>query len=222
MPGRRYDRCVPLDAAPPAPALRPWDRRARWLRGLVAVLLLLALGAPNWPEQIDDQFITLAFAHNWVDSGLVRWNTGAVVEGYSSFVQLVLAAGWEAIGGGDTNVFVKLLAASAGLGMALYANLRLPLNLGGSVLLGALVLWEPSARWSFVGMEASLYALLLTVGWTALLTDERRPAIGLGALLGGWAPRLARLPRSGRLKQLLRCGSRPSVGHYCWRPVAEL
>ncbi|MFN7146116.1 MAG: hypothetical protein ACK4YP_20255, partial [Myxococcota bacterium] len=160
----------------------PERRAGRVLRGVAAVLALVWLGAPNWPEQIDDQLITLAFAHAWAETGQIRWGTGEVVEACSSFLQLSLATGWIALGGGDANVFVKVLAALAGVAMTLYANARLPLTVAGSLVLAALVGWEPTARWSFVGMETSLYALLLTVGWAGVLGAAPGTVGGLGAL----------------------------------------
>ena len=36
----------------------PSERRLRLLRGVSAVAALVWLGAPSWPEQIDDQLIT--------------------------------------------------------------------------------------------------------------------------------------------------------------------
>ncbi len=170
----------------PAPAdpdrATPGARRRRVLRGAAALLALVWLGGPNWPEQIDDQLITLAFAHEWAEAGLIRWGTGEVVEGCSSFLQLALATGWIALGLPDANVFVKALAALSGVGLVLYANARLPLAAAGTLLLAALVAWEPTARWSFVGMETTLYALLLTVGWTGLFVAWPGPVAGLGAL----------------------------------------
>lgn len=167
----------------PGPVSPSPERRAgRVLRGVAAVLALVWLGAPNWPEQIDDQLITLSFAHAWAETGQIRWGTGEIVEACSSFLQLALATGWIALGGGDANVFVKVVAALAGVAMVLYANARLPLTVAGSLLLVALVGWEPTARWSFVGMETSLYALLLTVGWAGVLGAAPGAVGGLGAL----------------------------------------
>ena len=164
----------------PTPATS--DRRARLFRGAVACAALVWLGGPAWPEQIDDQLITLAFAHEWAASGLIRWSTGEIVEGSSSFLQLALATAWIALGGGDANLFVKVLAGVCGLGLVLYANARLPVRAAGTLLLAALVTWEPTARWSFVGMETTLFAALLTVGWTGVLAAAPGTVAGLGAL----------------------------------------
>ncbi|MDP2315354.1 MAG: hypothetical protein Q8P41_20825 [Pseudomonadota bacterium] len=163
---------------------------SRWaLLPVVAVVTLVWLGAPAWPQQLDDQLITLAFAHEWAAHGLPRWGTGSVVEACSSFLQLALAAGWIAIGGGDANLFVKVLGALAGLALVAFAALRVPRHAAGVLVLAALVTWEPLAWWTFAGMETTLSALLLTVGWVGVLhggSDRGRlavgPVAGLGAL----------------------------------------
>jgi hypothetical protein len=164
---------------------------SRWaLVVAAAVAALVWLGAPAWPQQVDDQFITLAFAHEWADAGVLRWSSGAVVEACSSFLQLSLAAGWLALGGGDANLFVKGLAALCGAGLVVFTGARVPRSLGGTLLLAALVLWEPLAWWSFAGMETTLYALLLTVGWVGVIAPpahagaRRRLAAGVGPAAG--------------------------------------
>jgi hypothetical protein len=149
------------------------------LRTLAALLALVWLGSPAWPQQIDDQFITLAFAHRFAETGQLRWGTGEVVEASSSFLQLVLAT-IAAAAGLDTNLFVKLLAALCGAGIVAFAGSRLPRGIGGGLLLAALVSWEPMGWWSFAGMETTLFALLLLGGWVGVLTGA--PVAGLGAL----------------------------------------
>ncbi|MES2640989.1 MAG: hypothetical protein V4850_15975 [Myxococcota bacterium] len=150
---------------------------------LLAVAVLVCLGAPAWPQQIDDQLITLAFAHEWAATGLPRWGTGEIVEACSSFLQLTLATAWIALGGDDANLFVKRLAVLCGCAIVVFAATRVPRSAAGLLLLAALVTWEPLAWWSFVGMETTLFALLLTVGWTCVLARPAEPLVGLGALL---------------------------------------
>jgi hypothetical protein len=149
---------------------------------LLAVAVLVCLGAPAWPQQIDDQLITLAFAHEWAATGLPRWGTGEIVEACSSFLQLTLATAWIALGGDDANLFVKRLAVLCGGAIVVFAATRVPRNAAGILLLAALVTWEPLAWWSFIGMETTLFALLLTVGWTCVLAPRAGPLVGLGAL----------------------------------------
>jgi hypothetical protein len=163
-------------AALPPPTVAPSARVA------AAWVVLLVLAAPGWPDQLDDQLITLAYAHSFAADGLLRWGTGATVEGFSSFSQLSLAAGWTALGGADANVFVKILGGLAAFTLVAYAARRIPGGVAGALLLAALVGWEPSARWVFVGMETSLYALLLTVGWAGVLGAPPGVRAGLGAL----------------------------------------
>jgi hypothetical protein len=165
---------------------------ARAVRALVAALALACLAAPAWPQQIDDQMITLAFARAWAETGLIQWNTGAVVEACSSALQLSLATVYLLAGGPDANMFVKVLALLAGLATVVFASFVLPMRRSGHLLLAALVVWEPLAWWSAAGMETTLTTLLLAVGWTTVGPGLLRPPasgrgdpspLGLGALL---------------------------------------
>ncbi len=153
----------------------------------LAVAVLAWFGAPAWPRQIDDQLITLAFAHEWVETGLPRWSSGEVVEACSSFLQLAIATAWIALGGADANLFVKLLAAASGAALVAFAAWRMPRGPAGLIVLAALATWEPLGWWTFAGMETTLYALLLTVGWAGVLVPSGPaarlgPAAGVGAL----------------------------------------
>lgn len=159
---------------------------------LLAVAALVLLGAPVWPQQIDDQLITLAFAHEWAATGMLRWGTGEVVEACSSFLQLCLAAGWIALGGADANLFVKRLAVLCGCAIVVLAAKRVPRSAPGLLVLAALLTWEPLAWWTFAGMETTLFALPLTVGWVSLLSGgpgRGSPIVSLGAL---WLAAMAR------------------------------
>ncbi|MDP2305471.1 MAG: hypothetical protein Q8P18_05545 [Pseudomonadota bacterium] len=160
---------------------------------LLAVAALVVLGAPAWPQQIDDQLITLAFAHEWAATGHLRWGTGEVVEACSSFLQLSLATAWIALGGEDANLFVKRLAVLCGCATVVFAARRVPRSAVGLVLLLALVTWEPIAWWSFAGMETTIFALLLTVGWATLLSPSGLTPSGVGLLGSGPVLSLAAL-----------------------------
>ncbi len=162
----------------PADPRRVWARHGRTV-GAVAVLLWL--GAPAWPRQIDDQFITLAFAHNWAIIGQIRWGTGELVEACSSFVQLVLAT-VAVLAGLDANLFVKRLALLCGAGIVAFAAARFPRGAAGGLLLAAIATWDPLAYWSMAGMETTLYAALLTLGWVGVAGGTPGPVAGLGLL----------------------------------------
>ena len=159
----------------------------RLLRAVVACLVLSWLGGVAWPRQIDDQFITLAFAERAAHTGLPRWGTGELVEACSSPLQLVLGT-LSILAGADPNLFVKRLAAGCGLALLLVASWRLPKTPVATVLLLALAAWEPLGWWTFAGMETTLYTLLLAFGWAGVLAipagDPRRDRLiaPLGAL----------------------------------------
>lgn len=152
------------------PALRAIVRRVTLLRSLPALALLVILAAPYWPRQIDDQFITLAFAWEWAERGRIAWTTGEVVEGFSSFTQLALGAGAFATGM-DANLLVKRLALGSGLAVLLLGGLRLPA--GGGVLLVALAVWQPLAAWSGLGLEMTLFAFLISLAWMEVVRPTR-------------------------------------------------
>lgn len=142
-------------------------------RALLALALALVLAwvvTPYWYLQIDDQLITLRFARSIVEEGRVAWNTGEVVEGTSSLLQMGLGA--LAIASGlEADLAMKLLALACGV--AILVRVRSPW------LALALVSWEPFAYWSAVGMETTLFALLVTLGWADIAERRARGLVWL-------------------------------------------
>ncbi len=135
---------------------------ASFLGLMVAFAVMVRLAAPFWPGQIDDVFISLAYAWEWVEHGALQWSTGERVEGYSNFLLVVLLAAGARIGldGGLFAKWIELIAAT-GLLLAFWA--RAPRDVRGFAVLLALATWAPFSYWAVMGLETMLFALLLVV-----------------------------------------------------------
>ncbi|MEL6342695.1 MAG: hypothetical protein AAFV53_06155 [Myxococcota bacterium] len=145
----------------------------RWARGALGVGVLLWLAAPFWSEQIDDVYISAAYAQQLVEAGALRWPNGALSEGYSNPLWVGVLAIFTALGG-DVPLLAQLASLLCGAGLIAFANHTLPMDRLGTLLLIGLSGWMPLTYWSAMGMETVGYALLLAVGWCAL--RKRRPA----------------------------------------------
>ncbi|WP_367608359.1 protein LphB [Legionella sp. W05-934-2] len=61
--------------------------------GLLFAYLFFGQLIAAWPFTMDDSFISLTYAKNWVEHGSIAWNNGTLlVEGYSNFSYVILAA----------------------------------------------------------------------------------------------------------------------------------
>lgn len=145
-------------------------------------LALLWLAGAYWPWQIDDMFITLAYAREWWTSGVLRWTSGELVEGYSNF--LFLAALTPITGlGGDGAWWAKVFAFTSALGTVGVFAALVPADRRGAVVLLALVAWTPFVFWSMAGLETPWFMLLLTAGWVlAFRPSTWGPGVALLAL----------------------------------------
>jgi hypothetical protein len=177
---------------------------------------------------LDDAFITFRYARNLAELGQLTWNPGHdPVEGYTSFVWVLLHAG--AIGLGlDPVVFAKatsLAASLATIGLLVAATRDLPL-FARLALVSAVSASPALALLAAQGMETALAGTLLLasailaaralsrrdarsfLGWyasafTAALTRPDTLVFGAGCLLGI----VLGLPRvGGSRRRLALCG----------------
>lgn len=148
-------------------------------RLLLALGLLVIGGSVCWAIQIDDQFISLAYARSLAESGLLLWSNHGRVEGYSNFLWVVLQTVLLGLRL-DPDLGGKMVAIGSGFGILAYLERQAPAGFRGTLALLAVAAWVPLGWWSFTGMETSLYALLLTVGWGEL--SRGRSGVGLGLL----------------------------------------
>lgn len=156
-------------------------RHVRFLRWLLASALLLWLAAPYWPGTVDDVYITVGFARTWAETGALTWTDGVRVEGYSNFLLVALLAACIRAGL-DAAISAQLLALASGLGILGLMSWKLPRSTAGTIALLALAVWSPLCRWSVIGMETTLYALLLSAGWMAAVGSKQRFGVAIALL----------------------------------------
>lgn len=158
---------------------------------LLATGAWVALRAVAWNADFfhDDAYITLRYAQNWLAGNGVGWNPGDRVEGYTNFLQLLLATGLGAAGV-DLVRAARCIGAAAWLGLAVLGAVRVrragPWAAIPVVWVGASI---PLIAWVFGGLEAPLVALWLTAGALTLQDalqgaqplDARRVRGGLAA-----------------------------------------
>lgn len=149
-------------------------------RVLPAIATLAWFAAPRIPESVDDVYITADYARTLATTGRLAWPNGERVEGYSSFVSVGLAALLHMLGLAPETA-LKWIAAVSMVVIAVVADRVFARTWVGTVALFGVLLATPSVRWAVDGMDAPLFALVLSVGWLAMV----RGRFGLGfALLG--------------------------------------
>jgi hypothetical protein len=163
-----------------------WDRHDALIIALAGALLIaLALGFDFF---CDDAFITVRYAHNLAMHGAPVYNLGERVEGYTSFLWLVLIAP-----GAFLQVplasYVQLLGAVSGLGLlaATWALLRRVLpgeRAFGAVAVFAVAFCAPVAAWTMGGLETPLFAALATYACALAIDVQREPSAKRGVWLG--------------------------------------
>ncbi|WP_375689509.1 hypothetical protein [Pseudooceanicola sp. LIPI14-2-Ac024] len=165
------------------------------------VLALAGLGWMLWTNRHffhDDAYISLRYARHLADHGVLEWNLGERVEGYTNFLHVILTAGLIRLGQDPVVAAQSLNAAAALLLVAattLGARRVAPANGPARMLaLATLGLTPGLAIWVLGGLEAVPLAACLAWGTLGLMatTDSGRTA---PALLGGLAFSLAVLMR---------------------------
>jgi hypothetical protein len=140
----------------------------------------------------DDAYITLRYARNFAETGLIQWNPGEWVEGYTSVLHVWLT-GWL-IRLGASAVFasqlVNALAASVLAGSTLVAARTIAPGREGQLARALTVVIvagsAPFAIWVLGGLEAVVVAALLMAGSAALLAQLHRTrpvCLGVAAVL---------------------------------------
>lgn len=158
----------------------------RALRFGLGAALLVWLAAAAWPVVYDDVLISLAYAWEWRDSGVLRWTTGEVVEGYSNPLWVALLS-LTVSSGVDGVALAKLASLGSALGLLAWTAARAPDHVASTWFVVALATWSSLDQWATMGLETPLYALCLAVGWTEVLGGHERwgrgtVALGLAAI----------------------------------------
>ncbi len=152
------------------------------MRLVVAVVVFGLLAAPHWPGTVDDVYITIAYARHWADSGALEWSTGERVEGYSNFLLVAILAIAARLGL-DLDIMAQVVAVGGAVAVLALLHARLTAGFAGTVALWAVASWAPLNRWGVIGLETTLYAALLAIGWSLLFGAQW----GLGVALVGAA-----------------------------------
>lgn len=146
---------------------------------LALALLLLALGMFRVRNSVvDDLYISYAYALSLVEHGELAW-AGLRVEGYSNPSWVLLLA-LARVAGLPVTLAAKATSAAAAAGLLVDAHRRLPSGRGTALLL-VLAAWPALGHWGGIGMETTLFSLLLWTGWGAVA--RRDWTVAMPALL---------------------------------------
>lgn len=158
---------------------------------VVAVATLIAHALIYLPFTVDDSFIAFRYATNWAHGLGPVYQAGTRVEGFTSFAWMALIALGERIG-----IAVDLTAKTLGLlfaALTLLPALYLAKQWGASDRAAAvapfiLALSPLYAAWTVGGMDAPMFAALISSSTWALAVEERKPGRPpLSAILLGFA-----------------------------------
>jgi len=156
-------------------------KKVTWVWGLalfIALVLLLTLVVRAWPYTWDDSAITLAFSRNLAHYGdIVPTPLNERVEGYSSFLWMVLNAIFFRLGLGEDSVITLAKVLSTGFALAnvtffwklLNTDLRTPLYRLATLALFTINSYTVTS--AVDGMETSLYAFLV---FAAFFSHKKR------------------------------------------------
>ncbi|MBI3420382.1 MAG: hypothetical protein HY053_09640 [Proteobacteria bacterium] len=180
IPATDKDTCL----MPPAPASSPTPFSGKFFTGLALLGTVLAVWAAVWRIEglsffvYDDTYIFLRYAANFLHTGLLHWNLGDAVEGYTNPLHLLLIT---ILGACDVDLLnaAHLVngAAYAGCVAVLYWAL-LP-RLGWKVALlpaGLMAAYPALIAWVWGGMEVPLTVFLLLCGHVTVLRAFLDPA----------------------------------------------
>ena len=124
----------------------------------------------------DDAFISFRYADNLVRHGELVYNPGERVEGYTNFLWTMVMAAVMGLGL-DVALWSRVLGIAAAAG-SLWVVARFsarvedqssPWDALAPMMLAAAPAY---ACWSTGGLETQLFTLLITLGWSAYLTEE--------------------------------------------------
>jgi hypothetical protein len=144
--------------------------------GIVIVVLVLV---KNRYFVHDDAFISLRYALNLAEHGMLQWNLGEWAEGYTSVLHVFLmslAIRW----GAEPVVAAHLtngLAVIALISLSVYAaqQIRDGARFERLLMILAITATPSLAIWLLGGLEAVLVAAFMLAGLTALIADNKNP-----------------------------------------------
>jgi hypothetical protein len=167
--------------------MRAFLKSADFVLVLAASALLIGFGA-RFDFFCDDAFITLRYAENLAHHGEPNYNLGERVEGYTSFLWLLLSA-LGALLPVTLTSYVQVIGALSGVGIVLATSALLRRVAPETLVLRALVLLAvalsaPIAAWTMGGLETPLFAALTTYALALAIDMRALPTARSGAWLG--------------------------------------
>ena len=173
-------------------ARSPILRSASAVAGGCALFVVQAFGYFRF--RVDDAYITYRYARNLSDGLGPVWNPGERVEGYTSFLWMLLLAALHVIGI-DIELASVLLSCACAFALfvliwCVWRRLAPPATQGGVspylVMAGVVVLAaanSSSGQWSMAGLETPLAATLLMALIFAYQRESRSPGLPWSALI---------------------------------------
>jgi arabinofuranosyltransferase len=142
-------------------------RYQTWLVVILSIVILTAYSLYIQPWMLDDAFITFRYAENIVHGNGPVYNAGDRVEGYTSFLwMIILAAGtWAGL---EPVILSKILGVIFAVGTVVLVagahrfirSIDYRVSAGAAVMLGTTGVFLP---WGVSGMESTLFAFLVTL-----------------------------------------------------------
>lgn len=131
----------------------------------------MAVALPHWGTQIDDVFISVTYARQWLETGSLTWTSGAVVEGYSNPLWVVLSMVPIALGL-DPGLFLQWCSVACTLTLLALASRSWGTSVLGVAMVVLAGILDPVSFWAVNGMETMAYAMLLAVAWAFVARRE--------------------------------------------------
>jgi hypothetical protein len=157
-----------------------------WLFVALALALLLQGAILWWPRTVDDAFIIYHYGRNLAEGRGPVYNPGERVEGYSSPLWMLTAAGAVAAGVDPVSAtkaagLVSSILLVVLVYVAVWRSGIAPVGAGlAAVLLGASFVLQ---IWSVSGLETNAYALAFFAGLLLLSRPRPRDALAASGLL---------------------------------------
>ena len=173
---------------------------ARW--DVAGVILgLAAMATLMWKHRHfihDDAYISLRYARNFAEHGVLQWNLGERVEGYTNFLHVVMSGGLIRLGL-DPLLAARCLNGAAAVALLLAVVLaarRIAPDAGPARMLAVLAVGATPAVavWVLGGLEAVVVAAFLAWGTFGLIVTFQNGRL-ISAFLAGVAFSLAILTR---------------------------
>jgi len=176
-----------VSALPHASGFAATKGRLLVIAGVVALLLAFAAHASAWEFLCDDAYISFRYARHLADHGVLEYNLGERVEGYTNFLWVVLLAAGQLLSWAPEKLAPVLttLASVTGLGLSVYVVRELrgrrdqAWKLGDLLPAACLVVTPSYMVWAHGGLETSLAATGVLAAILAWLRGNLVVAAGL-------------------------------------------